>query len=288
MACPFIIGAYASHPASELEADYYQLLADQPWVAGVEIPYPGQLATQLDVLASHLSPHWDFNTITAIPGTMQNVWKDENFGLASPDEAGREAALAFTRRLCDDLDDLCDKAGRLLVGRVQLHSAPTRLANADAFKRSLEDVLGWDWCGATLVVEHCDAYIPGQNPEKGFLSLAGEIDIVAELGVGIHLNWAAPPWRGAARRLPSSMCARPGNAGCSTASCSRVPGRRRLSTGTPGSTDICPLRPTSRPPSWTPSRSDAARRQRSRAVSSTSERRSASPRMPPSSSASRC
>lgn len=199
MARPFIIGAYASHPAPELEADYYQLLADQPWVAGVEIPYPGQLATQLDVLASHLSPHWDFNTITAIPGTMQNVWKDENFGLASPDEAGREAALAFTRRLCDDLDDLCDKAGRLLVGRVQLHSAPTRLANADAFKRSLEDVLGWDWCGATLVVEHCDAYIPEQNPEKGFLSLADEIDIVAELGVGIHLNWG-PLRRGGAQR----------------------------------------------------------------------------------------
>ena len=88
MARPFIIGAYASHPAHELEADYYQLLADQPWVSGVEIPYPGQLATQLDVLASHLSPHWDFNTITAIPGTMQNVWKDETFGLASPDEAG--------------------------------------------------------------------------------------------------------------------------------------------------------------------------------------------------------
>ena len=72
---------------------------------------------------------------------------------------------------------------------MQLHSAPTRLANADAFKRSLEDVLGWDWCGATLVVEHCDAYIPEQNPEKGFLSLADEIDIVAEVGVGIHLNW---------------------------------------------------------------------------------------------------
>ena len=283
MARPFIIGAYASHPAPELEADYYQLLADQPWVSGVEIPYPGQLATQLDVLASHLSPHWDFNTITAIPGTMQNVWKDENFGLASPDEAGREAALAFTRRLCDDLDDLCDKAGRLLVGRVQLHSAPTRLANADAFKRSLEDVLGWDWCGATLVVEHCDAYIPEQNPEKGFLSLADEIDIVAVTSTG-----AAPPWRGAARRLPSSMFARPGNAGCLMASYSRVPGRRKLNTATPGSTGTCPPRPTSRPPSWTPKRSDAARRQRSRAVPSTSVRRSASPRTPPSISASRC
>ena len=70
MTRPFIIGAYASHPAPELEADYYQLLADQPWVSGVEIPYPGQLATQVDVLAAHLAPHWDFNTITAIPGTM--------------------------------------------------------------------------------------------------------------------------------------------------------------------------------------------------------------------------
>ena len=92
MALPFVIGAYASHPAPELEADYYRLLADQPWVSGVEIPYPGQLATQGEVLASHLAAHWDFNTITAIPGTMQNVWKNENFGLASPDEAGRGAA----------------------------------------------------------------------------------------------------------------------------------------------------------------------------------------------------
>ena len=189
MTRPFIIGAYASHPTPELEADYYQLLADQPWVSGVEIPYPGQLATQADVLAAHLAPHWDFNTITAIPGTMQHVWKDATFGLASPDEAGREAALAFTRQLCDDLDDLCGKAGRLLVGRVQLHSAPTRLADADAFKRSLEEVVGWDWSGATLVVEHCDKYVPEQNPEKGFLSLGDEIDVVAEVGIGIHLNW---------------------------------------------------------------------------------------------------
>ena len=189
MEIPFILGAYASHPAPELEADYYQLLADQPWVSGVEIPYPGQLATQADVLAAHLAPHWDFNTITAIPGTMQHVWKDATFGLASPDEEGRQAALAFTRALCDDLDDLCDKAGRLLVGRVQLHSAPTRLADAEAFKRSLEEVVGWDWSGATLVVEHCDKYVPEQKPEKGFLSLGDEIDVVAEVGIGIHLNW---------------------------------------------------------------------------------------------------
>ena len=189
MALPFILGAYASHPAPELEADYYRLLAEQPWVSGVEIPYPGQLATQGEVLASHLAAHWDFNTITAIPGTMQNVWKNENFGLASPDEAGRSAALDFTRALRDDLAALCERAGRQLVARVQLHSAPTRLAQADAFKRSLAEVATWDWCGATLVIEHCDKYVPEQNPEKGFLSLESEIDVVSEVGIGIHLNW---------------------------------------------------------------------------------------------------
>ena len=114
---PFILGAYASHPAPELEADYDQLLVQQEWVSGVEIPCPGQLATQLDVLAARLAPHWDFNTITAIPGTMQRVWKDGNFGLTSPDEAGREAALAYTRALCDDLDECAIKPGVcLLVG----------------------------------------------------------------------------------------------------------------------------------------------------------------------------
>jgi len=45
------------------------------------------------------------------------------------------------------------------------------------------------WCGATLVIEHCDKYIPEQNPEKGFLSLESEIDVVSEAGIGIHLIW---------------------------------------------------------------------------------------------------
>ena len=72
---------------------------------------------------------------------------------------------------------------------MQLHSAPTRLAQADAFKRSLAELATWDWCGARLVIEHCDKYVPEQNPEKGFLSLESEIDIVSEAGIGIHLNW---------------------------------------------------------------------------------------------------
>ncbi len=57
-------GAYASYPAPELEGDYYALLAEQPWVSGAEIPYPGQLATDSEVLASHLASPAGINTIT--------------------------------------------------------------------------------------------------------------------------------------------------------------------------------------------------------------------------------
>ena len=159
MEIPFILGAYASHPAPELEADYYQLLADQPWVSGVEIPYPGQLATQADVLAAHLAPHWDFNTITAIPGTMQHVWKDATFGLASPDEEGRQATLAFTRALCDDLDNLCDKAGRLLVGRVFSGAGPE------------ETQYGYAWI---------DGHLPAQADEPTSLMDAEQIGRCAQ------------------------------------------------------------------------------------------------------------
>ena len=76
MTIPFIIGAYASHPAPELQEDYYKLLAQQPWINGLEMPYPGQIATDNELLAGLLAANWDFNTITAIPGTMQNVGKD--------------------------------------------------------------------------------------------------------------------------------------------------------------------------------------------------------------------
>ena len=283
MALPFVIGAYASHPAPELEADYYRLLADQPWVSGVEIPYPGQLATQGEVLASHLAAHWDFNTITAIPGTMQNVWKNENFGLASPDEAGRGAALDFTRALRDDLAALCERAGRQLVARVQLHSAPTRLAQVDAFKRSLSEVATWDWCGATLVIEHCDKYIPEQNPEKGFLSLESEIDVASEAGIGIHLNWGRSAVE--VRTPPMSTCSRPASAASWTASSFRAQARRKTNTATPGSTVTSPRRPTNRPRSWTRPRSLAAHRVPSPVAPSTLARRSVSPRMHPSSSA---
>lgn len=186
----FIVGAYASLPSGrQAQEQYYELLANQPWINGIEIPYPGDLAQNLAWLAAQLPAHWEANTITAIPGTMQNVGKNAAFGLASTDPDGKQAALEFTEQIRQCVVDLADKKGKKVIAAVQLHSAPTNGANAPAFTASLEKLQEQDWAGAKLVIEHCDAPRAGRKPEKGFLELADEIAIARQTGVKIHINW---------------------------------------------------------------------------------------------------
>lgn len=189
---PFVVGAYASMPADqEGQAQYYQLLGAQTWIAGTELPYPGNLAEQqsLQWLAEVLPGHWHTNTLTAIPGTMQHVWKDGSFGLASPDEQGRAQAIAWVREIRDAVAEFARLRGSQDIAAVELHSAPTRYADASAFRQSLKEINSWDWSGAKIVIEHCDRYIDGQKPEKGFLSIEQEIEIAQALGIGITINW---------------------------------------------------------------------------------------------------
>ena len=74
---------------------------------------------------------------------------------------------------------------------VALHTAPQRVASSNALVRSLDEISSWDWAGAELVVEHCDAAIPGQDFEKGFLRLNDELDAIdrSNAPVGLWLNW---------------------------------------------------------------------------------------------------
>lgn len=184
----FIVGAYAALPTEPRARDeFYELLRHQEWVEGLEIPYPGDLAADAEVLSRRLAPGWSANTITAIPGTMQRLALDPGFGLASKDAAGRAASVAFTR----DIRDVVERLAELgtVIRHVQLHSAPTAAADVDAFADSLDEVMAWDWIGADLVVEHCDRHVEGQRPEKGFLALADEIAVASRMGVGIHVNW---------------------------------------------------------------------------------------------------
>ncbi len=39
------------------------------------------------------------------------------------------------------------------------------------------------------MIEHCDKFIEQRKPEKGFLSLETEIEVVSQFGIGLHINW---------------------------------------------------------------------------------------------------
>lgn len=188
----FIVGTYASLPQGRPSQEmYYVLLGEKPWISGTEIPYPGDLADKDDRhwLATHLPKHWHANSVTAIPGTMQHVKKNPSFGLASPQEAGRRAAIGFFEDLRRAVADVAEIRGSQDIAYIELHSAPTRIAARERMAESLSLLKSWDWSGAQLVIEHCDRYIPGQAPEKGFLSLDDEIMLCKQLGIGLTINW---------------------------------------------------------------------------------------------------
>jgi hypothetical protein len=192
----YIVGAYAASPTAAswdptTEAAYFASLAAIPGLRGLELPFAGTLHRDEDWLLSNLDPSWDL-VITAIPGTVGRNTSDPDFGLASPVERGRRAALDFTADLRAGLRRINDHLGRRAVIAVELHSAPRTTRVASALRESLEEIAGWDWDGTALSIEHCDAARPGQTPQKGYLSLAEELDAVKQVDgiVGVTVNWA--------------------------------------------------------------------------------------------------
>lgn len=203
------IGAYPIYPnpaQPELGSatDIVRELSADNRVCGFEIPYKGPDA----------GPYWNGTwpegaatgtavVITGIPYTMGRQDSNPGLGLASPDEDMRQAALALNRELNECVHQIHAHGGT--VAAVQLHSAPRHGGCADAFARSLAEVCAWDWDGATLAVEHCDAEAGTVKPEKAFLSFEDELaairrvyndmgDEVAEGAhrnrLGVSINWA--------------------------------------------------------------------------------------------------
>ncbi len=201
----YVVGAYASMPASRAQQeDYYALLGAQSWIDGAELPWPGDLA-DADArawLAAQLPAHWHHCSVTLIPGTMRRVGDDDSFGLASPQEGGRAAAMRMLAEARDAIAALADLRGSADVSLVQIHTAPTARADADAMRRSLDELLGWDWSGAHIAIEHCDRYIPGQLPEKGFLPIEDEIALCRTTGAGLVVNWGRSCLEGHDPALP--------------------------------------------------------------------------------------
>ena len=192
-----IVGAYAASPNQtswnpDSERDFFDGLARLPLVRGLELPWTTGLHPYDDVwLLQNLPPHFDL-VLTSIPGTAARLKLDADFGLASRAPDGRAAALAEALRMRDGIRRLNDARGQECVLAVELHSAPAaRAGSASALTASLEELAGYDWEGAQLVVEHCDTAVPGRSAEKGFLGLDDELLALDHVGgvVGVSINW---------------------------------------------------------------------------------------------------
>ena len=199
----YFVGAYAASPNTstwnpELEAQYYARLSALPNVKGLEHPFLGSLHPHDDAwFISHIDPNWRF-VFTCIPGVMAAMAKNPLVGLASDDASGREEALAFVRQARDAIAALNAACGQSVVDAIEIHSAPDKTrttSSVTALTTSLAELVQWDWQGARVVIEHCDAHVPGQVASKGFLTLADEIAAIeatnAHYGsdVGIVINW---------------------------------------------------------------------------------------------------
>ncbi|MCS5716928.1 DUF4862 family protein [Herbiconiux sp. CPCC 205763] len=207
-----IVGAYAA-AGPDLDAADERTLLDgllrRPDVAGLEIPYLDRFNRNGDDwLLARLGDHKELVT-TLVGDTVGRLSSRPRFGLASLDADGRRSAVDVARSVRDASVRLADLAGRSVVHFVELQTAPRSGAgsSADALGRSLDELLGWDWAGARLVVEHCDAARPGRTAAKGFLELEAEIEVVRrfaqhEAPVGLVINWGRSAIEGGSALTP--------------------------------------------------------------------------------------
>lgn len=199
----YIVGAYATAPStvkwnSELESQYYYLINTLKEIKGIEHPFIDNLHPFDDEwFLQNINPNWEF-VFTSIPGVMAKLSSNKAFGIASNCEAGRLEALTFYRKLNDAVHKLNGFLKRQAVSFIKIHTSPVATENnssINALIKSLETLVSWNWEGASLVIEHCDAYIKNQRYEKGFMTLEDEILAVSQVNkehntnIGISINW---------------------------------------------------------------------------------------------------
>ena len=195
-----IVGAYASSPTAgrwdpAVESEYLDGLAGVPGIRGLELPWLGSLHPHDEPwLLANLPPRWQV-VLTSVGYTVAAVARDPTHGLASDDAEGRRAAVANVADMLAGVRRLNDSAGNAVVTAVELQAGPGphpgSSASAAALATSLAEIGAWDWEGAAVLLEHCDARVPGQVHAKGFLPLGDEIAAIRSSGapVGVALNW---------------------------------------------------------------------------------------------------
>lgn len=187
-----LVSGYVASPAHTrwdpaLEATLLSTLCRLPGVVGLEIPWIGGIHPH--------DPEWFLRhvpagaqlAVTPLPFAMQRSTQDALYGIASADREGRAAAMTDLAQVARDVRRLQESPAAVVV--VAVHTAPRGGGSRDALARSLDELAERDWAGAQLVIEHCDAVVPGQRYEKGFLALSDELAVLSQTPIGMWLNW---------------------------------------------------------------------------------------------------
>jgi hypothetical protein len=167
-------------------------------VSGLEVPFTGALHRYDEEWFLRRLPRSAEVILTLLPGTMARLTAEPRFGIASTDGAGRRAAVDFVGEALQAVARLNQATGGEPVTAVQLHTAPVHrpgLSSPGALTGSLAEIASWNWGGVQLVIEHCDAAVPGQQEAKGFLELEAEAEAVANINaeggpqMAMAINW---------------------------------------------------------------------------------------------------
>lgn len=190
------VSAYITAPTDPAAEDrFFDAVADLD-LAGLEFALQpeGHRTLEPAWIDAHVPAVRDL-VVSLVPTMTARRADVPAYGLASTDAEQRARAIDDVARARDLAHVLADRHGVRRVSAVEVHSAPgPLLGSRDAFERSLDEILGWDLAGAELLVEHCDALVPGQTPAKGFLGLDDEIALVQSFGLapdllGMVVNW---------------------------------------------------------------------------------------------------
>lgn len=205
----FIVGAYPCAPSfhqqgEQAEAEFWRQLADTPNIRGIEQPCLENLHPYGDEwLFRHTPGEWQI-VVTAVMETMRRRGLDGGFGLASADEAQRQACVNYYRHLWQKVTDINSRhPGKIIALEMQAapQSGNTSVEQAtDAFSRSINEISRWHW-PCELVLEHCDA-MTGSAPRKGFLPLEQVLNVLEGTEISVCINWARSAIEGRDTHLP--------------------------------------------------------------------------------------
>ena len=192
----FVVGAYPASSAHhrwnpDEESRFYSLLSNDLRIRALELPWMGKLHPHDKQWLIENYPDNLNAIITTIPFVMKQMSNDPFYGLASTKSEGRKAAISDIRYVLDEVNNLHERTGRSIVKLIEIHSAPRQFGEPTFLAESLIEINSWDWGDVDIAIEHCDALIAGQNPEKGFLTLEEEIEAIenSSTNIGIFINW---------------------------------------------------------------------------------------------------